>query len=206
MTTCFTKDIPIDYSEAELQTLINAELHDFPTKYSSYEKSMDIYLTSNKPGEHHANNSRPGCDEQHNKRTAEDFVREFSDRMYQMWMSTEDVDIYAVDMLQYHLSTMFPEYTDIIERIMNTKRNTSVNRVRKKMKTSGSTTPPSSDMYSAQIIENTAKILHTMISQFDLWCQKNKNNTYTKTAHDILCSHEFKHLFNEFKTIFLLDM
>jgi hypothetical protein len=116
MTTCFTKDIPIDYSAAELQTLLNAELHDFPTKYSSYEKSMDIYLTSNKPGEHHANNSRPGCDEQHNKRTAEDFVREFSNRMYQMWLAADNVDIYAVDMLQYHLSTMFPEYTDIIER------------------------------------------------------------------------------------------
>ncbi|WPT12100.1 hypothetical protein PSENEW3n2_00003758 [Picochlorum sp. SENEW3] len=146
MKICFTQDIPIDYSEAQLQTLINAQLRDFPTKYSSCEKSMDIYMTSNKPGEHNATNNRPGCDEQHNKRTAEDFVREFSNRMYQLWLSADNIDVYAVHMLQYHLSTMLPEYTDIIERIMNTKRNTQYatsNRAKKRMKISGSTTPPS---------------------------------------------------------------
>lgn len=114
--SCFTQDIPIDYSQAQLQTIVNAQLHDFSTKYSSYHKDMDIYMTSDKPGEHNANNIRPACDEQHNKRTAEEFVREFSRTMYHIWLSADDVHMYTVHMLQYHLSTMLPEYTDIIER------------------------------------------------------------------------------------------
>ncbi|KAI8106808.1 hypothetical protein M9434_001462 [Picochlorum sp. BPE23] len=55
---------------------------------------------------------------------------------------------------------MFPEYTDIIEKNISTKRSTQyTTSSRKKMKTSGSTTPPSSDMQSAKLYNSTSKIL-----------------------------------------------
>eukprot|EP00889_Picochlorum_renovo_P006495 jgi/Picre1/33525/NNA_008848.t2 len=75
-----------------------------------------------------------------------------------------NVSNYMTSPLKHHLSTMFPEYTDIIEKSISTKRSTQYttsNRVRKKMKTSGSTTPPSSDMQSAKLYNNTSKILET---------------------------------------------